>query len=153
MEENDMISTRISRSGTFHVEIFFTHSTEARTFQRGSNYAPIDLKCECDTLINARRYNGKKLHDIDKNLKFTHFSRRDIFTHGTEARTFQRGSNYAHTNLKCECDTLINARRCNGRKLHNIDKNLTFTHFSRKDIFDAWYRSEVILERAKVCNF
>ena len=63
------------------------------------------------------------------------------------------GPKYAPIDLKCACDTLVDARRGNGRNLHDIDTNLTFAHFSRRDIFDAWSRSEDILERAKVCTY
>ena len=130
-----MISTRISRSRTFQVETFLTHGTEARTFQGGPKYAPIDLKCECFTLINGRRCNGRTYMISTRILRSRTFHVEIFLTLGTEARTFQRGPKYARIDLKCECVTLINVRRCNGRKLYDIDTNLTFTHFSRGDIF------------------
>ena len=95
----------------------------------------------------------KNLHDIDTNLTFTHFSRRYIFDASYRSEYILERAKVSTYWLKMERDTLINARQCNGRNLHDIDTNLTFTHFSRRDIFDAWYRSEVILERAKVHTY
>ena len=77
IEEKYTIATKIPHPRTFHQEVFYTLCTPVRTFYRVRKYAPVDLKYDSATELNARRSNGRKLHDIDNNLTCTHFLRRN----------------------------------------------------------------------------
>ena len=115
-----------------------------------------DWKRDYGTSLNARRCNERKLHDIDNNLTSTHFLCRFVF-HAWDTRGYiwvrvkpctfwgpPSSRDWTH-----DCDTSLNARLWNERKLHDIDNNLTSTHFLRRHIFHAWDTHEDILVRAK----
>ena len=158
MEQNYMISTTISRQRTFYVEFFF-HAwvTCYDILNRAKPYIcwgcarSRDWKRVCGTSLNARRFNGTKLHDIKNNLMSRHFSRRNIFhardTHNDilereKSCTCWGSSRSRH--WKRDCGKSLNTRRCKETTLHDIDNNLTFTHFSRRDIIHRWHTFEDI---------
>ena len=95
----------------------------------------------------------KTLHDIDTNLTFTHFSSRDIFDAWYRSEDILGRAKVCTYWLKMRVLHIDKWETMQWKDLHDIDTNLTFTHFSRRDFFDAWHRSEDILERAKVCTY
>ena len=49
--------------------------------------------------------------------------------------------------LKSDYDTSLSERPRNGRKLHDIDNDVTSTHFSRRNVFHALDTRGKILEK------
>ena len=117
------------------------------------------LKTRLWHIVKRETMQWQKLHDIDKNLTSTHLSHRYIF-YAWESR-----QHILERAKLCTCwrfpkswgwkrdyGTSLNARWCNGRKLHDIDNNRASTQFSRRYIFQAWDTCEDILDRAKLCT-
>ena len=95
---------------------------------------------------------------MHKNLSSTQFLRRNKF-HAKDTRNdiFKRAklcTYWGFRNWKCvDCVTSLNTRRCNDRKLHDINNDLTSTQFSRRNVFHAWDIREDILERSTICSY
>ena len=101
-----------------------------------------------DTSLYASGCNGRKLHDFDSDLTYTHSSRRNIYYAQDSGKDtfnsailctylgFQRSPDW-----KFDCVTSLNARRYNIRKLHNIDNDLTSTHLLHKCVQREWHPS------------
>ena len=50
---------------------------------------------DCDTSLKAKRYNRRKLHDIDDNFTSTHFLRKNIFHAWDTCEDILEKGNYA----------------------------------------------------------
>ena len=67
----------------------------------------------------------------------------------TRENILVRARYYAPIALKWDCGKELNARWCNGRKLHDIHNNFTSTHFSCRNIFLALYTRGDIFSRVR----
>ena len=91
-----------------------------------------------------------------------------FFILDTLAKSFYKSRNYAPFKnfsrskvWKCDYGTLLITRRCNRRKIQDIDNNLTSTHLPRRDFFlletppksvkKGRNTRDVIWKRAKPC--
>ena len=158
-KENYVTSTTIPHTRTRHVGIFTTRNIQARTLLRGRYYAPIENFKHPETENATVTHPWTRNDAIEENymisttiLHTRTFHVEICSTRETPARTFKRRRGYAavedfqdlETYWKRDCGTSLNVRPCNERKLHDIDNDLTSTHFSSRNVLDAWDNREDI---------
>ena len=155
IEKNYMISTTILHTRTFYVKIFTTGKSPSRTLLRGRYYWGFQRSQDWFRLC-YRKMQGDAT-DENYMISTTNSHPRTFHveicsTRETPARTFKRRRGYAavedfqdlETYWKRDCGTSLNVRPCNERKLHDIDNYLKSTHFSSRNVLDAWDNREDI---------
>ena len=132
-----------------HRQVFYTRETPGMSFERDRGHASVDWTRNCVTKINARRGNGRHLRCIHNNYTSTHFLGRNIFhSWYTREESFERVK-CVPLDTKSQTKNILKCTGCNGRRLLDINKNVTRTHSS--GILHAWNTRDVIWKRSRPC--
>ena len=139
--DNNLTSTHFPRRDFLCLTHPQSHSSKVETMHLLRIFKIKSLNMRKSTLRLTRRCNGRKVQDIDNNLTSTHFPRRDFLrlrhpqSRCRKVKTMHLLTIFKIKSWKCNYGTLLITRRCNKRKVQDIDNNLTFTHFPRRDFF------------------